>query len=127
MLLWPIPWKYTLPPLFDPLQIRGTPEPVLYRYDVDKKYKLLRSLPIFRWRDTPLCSLYRLHDFIAADITGFTMLEGNYFFSQAEWQLKDIPDPQDTNPVQYAPLACIVEAMVAAYNRKTELGLRRSQ
>jgi len=53
------------------------------------------------------------------------MLEGYYFWHQAGWRIKDIPDPKDPNPLRYAILASLVESMVEAYNWKISIGLRR--
>ena len=53
------------------------------------------------------------------------MLEGYYFWMQSAWRLKDIPDPQDPNPLRYAILASLVESMVQAYNWKISIGARR--
>jgi hypothetical protein len=53
------------------------------------------------------------------------MLEGYYFWRRAGWCIKDIPDPKDPNPLRYAILASLVESMVAAYNWKISIGLRR--
>ncbi|PPQ74064.1 hypothetical protein CVT26_006944 [Gymnopilus dilepis] len=76
-------------------------------------------------RDTPLRSLYRLHDVLCADEENYIMLEGHYFWMQSTWRLKDIPDPKDPNPLRYAILASLVEYMVEAYNWKISIGLRR--
>ncbi|KAJ3546768.1 hypothetical protein NMY22_g1917 [Coprinellus aureogranulatus] len=125
MLFWPIPWKLRpLPPL-DPTSIRRHPELIRRRYHEEENYKLLRSLPLFQLRDTPLGSLYRLQDAVAADSDNDIMLEGYYFFHRADWKVKDIPDPQDPDPVRYALLASIVEHMVVSYNWKISLGIRR--
>jgi hypothetical protein len=53
------------------------------------------------------------------------MKEGYYFWNRADWPVKDIPDPQDPNPLRYAILASIVEVMANQFNRKISLGLRR--
>ncbi|KAF8816285.1 hypothetical protein BYT27DRAFT_7221507 [Phlegmacium glaucopus] len=123
-LIWPLPWKFTLPTPLDPLEIRDHPNIVHQRYYVHENYRRLRSIPLFQLRDTPLRSLYRLHDVLCADEENYVMLEGHYFWRRG-WRIKDIPDPKDPNPLRYAILASLVESMVEAYNWKISLGLRR--
>jgi hypothetical protein len=53
------------------------------------------------------------------------MLESAYFWRHSDWPIKDIPDPQDPDPVRYAVLASLVEELVDAFNFKIERGLRR--
>ena len=124
-LLWPLPWWYRLPAPLDPLEIRDFPDIVHQRYYVEENYWRLRSFPLFRLRDTSLRSLYRLHDCLCADHQNYIMLESDYFWRQAHWRIKDMPDPRDPNPVRYAILASLLESMVEAYNWKIKLGLRR--
>lgn len=66
-LLWPIPWKFSLRDLLDPLEIWDDPRLVHLRYHVETNYNNLRGLPLFQRRDTPLGSLYRIHDAVCAD------------------------------------------------------------
>ncbi|EFI27558.1 hypothetical protein CC1G_15594 [Coprinopsis cinerea okayama7 len=111
-LFWPIPWKFQpLPPL-NPLELRRNPSLFHRRYYEEEIYKHLHSIPLFQLRDTPLASLYRLHDAVAIDSENEVMMEGEYFWHQAHWRVKDIPDPKDPHPVRYAILAGIVEQMV---------------
>ncbi|PPQ93163.1 hypothetical protein CVT25_002390 [Psilocybe cyanescens] len=114
-----------LPILLDPLEIRDHPNIVDQRYYVEENYRRLRAFPIFQLRNTSLRSLYRLHDVICANDENYVMLESEYFWRQAHWRIKDIPDPKDPNPLRYAILASLTEAMVVAYNRKITIGLRR--
>lgn len=53
--------------------------------------------------------------------------ETQYFWRrpEAHWALEGIPDPRDPDPVRYAVLASLMEAMVDAFNWRLELGLRR--
>ena len=55
--------------------------------------------------------------------------ECEYFFFHSEhsWRLSQIPDPQDPDPVRYAILASMVEALVDAFNWRLQLGLRRDK
>lgn len=87
----------------------------------------LHEIPIFRMRDTPLRSLYRLiEDVCACD---FIMMgyECTYFFfhNESRWLLSNVPDPEDNDPVRYAMLASMVEALVDAFNWRLQLGIRR--
>ena len=57
MLIWPFPWKYPLPPLLDPLQIRADPDIVHHRYYVDDNYRAMRSFrTTTRRRVNVICS-----------------------------------------------------------------------
>ena len=124
-LLWPMPWRYK--PLswsqdaYQRLDDRMIAE-------VQPCIRQLHCIPIFRWRDTALCSLYRMvQDLCARD---FIMMgyECEYFWYHHEdrWMLQGIPDPQEPDPVLYALLASMVEALVQAFNYKLALGLRRN-
>lgn len=124
-LAWPLPWKYSLPTPLDSLEIRDHPHIVHQRYYVDENFRKLRFFPLFQLRDTPLRSVYRLHDALCADAQNYVMLEADYFWRRADWRIKDIPDPKDPNPLRYAMLAAIVESMAECYNYKISLGLRR--
>lgn len=44
---------------------------------------------------------------------------------EPRWSLARVPDPQDDDPVRYAILASLVEALVDAFNWRLELGIRR--
>jgi hypothetical protein len=125
-LLWPIPWKFDLP------------EPILKLEDLQIHPELLDSrqagirqlfnIPLFRTRDTPLRSLYRLYDDLCADDLIMLGYECTYFFNHSEsrWSLNQLPDPKDTDPIRYAFLASMVEALVDAFNWRQELGIARS-
>ncbi|PYI28868.1 hypothetical protein BP00DRAFT_250112 [Aspergillus indologenus CBS 114.80] len=86
----------------------------------------LRAIPIWRVRDTPLRSIYRLYALFLAgqyDLMGY---ETEYFFKRPDWKLRYIPDPQDPDPLRYAVVACIVEELHRAVNWRLSLGLRRN-
>jgi hypothetical protein len=53
--------------------------------------------------------------------------ETEYFFFQSRraWELHRIPDPRDRDPIRYAILACIVEALLEAFNMRLRIGMRR--
>ncbi|KAJ5782911.1 hypothetical protein N7457_004685 [Penicillium paradoxum] len=87
----------------------------------------LRAIPIWRMRDTPLRSVYRLYEIHLADHYALMGWETEYFFFQPGWTLKDIPDPKDPDPLRYAIIASIVEELHAAVNWRLGLGLRRNR
>lgn len=53
--------------------------------------------------------------------------ECSYFFYHFEprWSLAYTPDPNDSDPIRYAILASMVEALVDAFNWRLTLGIRR--
>lgn len=55
--------------------------------------------------------------------------ECEYFFFHDEdsWRLCRLPDPKDPDPIVYAILASMVEALVDAFNWRLEQGLRRNK
>lgn len=124
-LFWPLPWRYPIQSPLLPVEAVGQ------RLDIINERQAailqLRSIPIFRMRDTPLRSLYRLvEDVCACD---FIMMgyECTYFFfhTESRWLLSAVPDPRDDDPVRYAMLASMMEALVDAFNWRLELGIRR--
>ncbi|CAG7968720.1 unnamed protein product [Penicillium salamii] len=86
----------------------------------------LRDVPIWRWRDTPLRSIYRLYELHLADKYALIGWETEYFFFRPDWKLVDIPDPKDPDPIRYAILASITEEILDAFNWRLSLGLRRN-
>jgi hypothetical protein len=86
----------------------------------------LRKLPLFRARDTPTMSLYRMYEFVCADMSDELMHETNYFWRRSEWTLASIPNPHDTHHGRQAILASLVESLVSAFNQRISLGLRRT-
>lgn len=126
-LLWPFPWYFNLPALLsvDTLQQHG-------KETIHSRQAGLRQLfeiPLYRVRDTPLRSLYRLYDDLCANNLIMMGYECEYFFYQHghRWRLSQIPDPKDSDPVRYALLASMVEALVGAFNWRMEHGLRRDK
>ncbi|KAL4877943.1 hypothetical protein BJY04DRAFT_120113 [Aspergillus karnatakaensis] len=85
-----------------------------------------RAIPIWRMRDTPMRSIYRLYELHLADRYEMMGWETEYFFFRPDWKVGDIPDPKDPDPVRYAVLASIVEELHEAVNWRLSLGLRRN-
>lgn len=124
-LLWPFPWHWqpvVPPPAADferqGAKLLGSRQPGIMQ---------LRRIPLFRIRDTSLCSLYRLYEDLCSNDLIMMGYECEYFFfhKQHSWRLSQIPDPKDSDPIRCAILASMVEALVDAFNWRLELGLRR--
>ncbi|PPQ69045.1 hypothetical protein CVT26_003754 [Gymnopilus dilepis] len=126
MLLWPFPWKYPLPPPLSVQELLNDPDLILRRRQNELNYVALRQIQRFCLRDTPLRSLYRLYESVVTANEDELMQESQYWFHrQSQWLLVDIPDPQDPDPIRYAILASLVEALVHSFNQKIRIGLRR--
>lgn len=126
-LLWPYPWHLQpqAPPTVadlerDGVKVLGSRQPGIMQ---------LRRIPLFRIRDTSLSSLYRLYEDLCANDLIMMGYECEYFFFHNEhsWRLSEISDPSDPDPVRYAILASMVDALVDAFNWRLELGLRRDK
>lgn len=124
----PLTWKYPLPKPVPPLDFIKDPQ-LAFERRCEGMFRNLEAIPIWRSRDTPLRSLYRLYEAI---IGGDEMLpvvgyETEYFFFQSRrsWKLSRIPDPQDPDPIRYAILASIVEGLLESFNFRLSVGLRR--
>lgn len=123
LLFWPTPW-YHIPPYLSPTEIQSDPSIVGYR---QTDYYNLRGVDLFRMRDTPLCSLYRLYELLCAREHVHLVEEVTYFFYRHShrWALCEIPDPKDPDPVRYAILASMVETLVESFNWRLGLGILR--
>jgi hypothetical protein len=125
LLVWPVPWVYSLPyPLPSVKDMENSPNLWDERQSGIRK---LHNIPIYRFRDTPLRSLYRLFEDLCTRDYIMMGYECEYFFfhSEARWSLVSIPDPQDADPIRYAIIASFLEALVDAFNWRLELGIRR--
>jgi hypothetical protein len=123
-LLWPFSWYFPLPEPLSYEELQAAPE------IIDTRQCGIRNqfeIPLFRVRDTPLRSLYRLYDDMCAGRLTLMTYESEYLFRRGSkrWLLVQIPDPQDTDPTRYAILASLVEALVDVFNWRLELGIRR--
>ncbi|KAF8867837.1 hypothetical protein CPB84DRAFT_1526738 [Gymnopilus junonius] len=126
LLLWPLPWKFPLPQPSSVQNLLDDRGIIRKRRQTELNYVALRQIKRFCRRDTPLRSLYRLYECIVTSDEDELMQESQYWFhTQTTWLLKDIPDPQDPDPVRYAVLASLTDALVHAFNQKIKLGLRR--
>ncbi|KAL8786513.1 MAG: hypothetical protein Q9213_002740 [Squamulea squamosa] len=75
--------------------------------------------------NSPLFALYRLYEAIVLDRNIDMRNEIEWFWRKRDWPVRDIPDPQDTDPARYAVLASIPSLIIQAYNRLIDLGLPR--
>ncbi|EEQ35608.1 hypothetical protein McanMca71_002985 [Microsporum canis] len=122
-------WSFPVPEPLSPNTLIAEPS-LCWRRRVEGDLKNLQAVPIWRSRDTPLRSLYRLYEAVMAgeefcDVVGY---ETEYFWYQDRhsWEPHRIPDPADPDPLRYAILACIAEALVLALNWRLSLGMRRN-
>lgn len=126
-LLWlfiPYPtWKFSIPEPLSPQEVLGN-EDLMFR----RRHDLinLTSIPLWRARDTPLRSLYRLYESLMSGEYSPIGQETEYFWYQRSWVLADIPDPADPDPIRYAILASLAEELVEAFNWRLGLGMRRN-
>ncbi len=134
-LLYSRPWRFQakpLPPTHDVLTAKaaaaGPEGEVVSASRLQRNIRQLQFIPLFRVRDTPLCSLYRLCEDLCSGSIIPMGYESEYFFhhDEASWRLSQIADPEDADIVRYAVLASFVEVLVASLNWKIELGLRRN-
>jgi hypothetical protein len=79
-LIWPLPWRFELPDrLLSVEELAQHPELINYR---QSGIRQLFEIPLFRARDTPLRSLYRLYEDLCADPFVMVGYECPYFFYQ---------------------------------------------
>ncbi|WEW59076.1 hypothetical protein PRK78_004545 [Emydomyces testavorans] len=122
-LLIPFPtWSFRVPPTPSIHDLWNHPELMHARRH---NLRNLTAIPLWRARDTPLRSLYRLYECMASGDYIPMGAETEYFWYQARWALRAIPDPRDADPIRYAILACLAEELVHAFNWRLSLGMRR--
>lgn len=128
-LLLPLPsWHFGLPPPV-PVKTMLNNVPLLQARKAKADLTNMRSIPLWRARDTPIRSLYRLYEAIVAREFYAIGPEVEYFFYQSRraWAIHRIPDPEDQDPVRYAILSCIAEELALAFNWRMSLGMRRDK
>lgn len=127
-LLQPFPWHFELPRnQLMPLELKRNPKVLLERQDGIFQ---LRCIPLFQMRDTPLRSVYRIYEYMCTGRHAQVQYETEYFFfhsDTAKWSLEKLPDPEDEDEQRYTFVACIVEALVAAFNWRLSMGLQRDR
>lgn len=124
-LLWPIPWYFPCDTPDPPRALQSAPEIVSKRY---RHIYKLRLIPLWRARDTPLRSFYRIYEAYCADDDDLVGFETEYFWKRSEpgWATELIPDPKDPDPERYAVMATLAEQLVEAFNWRLRLGKRRN-
>ncbi len=122
-LLWPFPtWKFVAELPLRPRQIAADPKPVDMRaHDL----RFLRIMPLWRSRDTPERTLYRIYEAVCARDGDLIASEAQYFWGRTSWATADIPDPRCEDEEQYATMAAAAEALVECFNWRIQMGLRR--
>lgn len=88
----------------------------------------LTLIPLWRWRDTPQQSFYRMYETFCAEQGNLLGYETEYFWKHHDpsWALSLLPDPRDDDdPERYAVMAWLAEDVEDAFNWRLELGLRR--
>lgn len=120
----PLPtWHFPVP---EPIPFRTMLDniPLLESRMASEDLTNMRSVPIWRARDTPIRSLYRLYEAMAAGEYYAIGPEVEYSWYQRSWILCRVPDPRDPDPVRYAILASIAEELAKAFNWRLSLGMR---
>lgn len=117
-------WKFPVPEPLPPQELLGNKELMLHRR---RDLRNLTAIPLWRARDTPLRSLYRMCESMLSGEYSPLGEGTEYFWYQSRWALYDIPDPADPDPIRYALLASLVEELVTAFNWRLSLGLRRDR
>ncbi|OQE31543.1 hypothetical protein PENSTE_c001G04672 [Penicillium steckii] len=129
LLILPSPaWHFDLP-IPVPVKTMLNNVPLLQSRKAQADLTNMRSVPLWRSRDTPIRSLYRIYEALVAREFYAIGPEVEYFFYQSRraWALHRIPDPHDRDPVRYAILSCIAEELALAFNWRMSLGMRRDK
>ncbi|OAX78662.1 hypothetical protein ACJ72_07029 [Emergomyces africanus] len=119
-------WRFRVPDPLSPQQLLGN-EQLMLRRRHDADLVNMTAIPLWRARDSPLRSLYRLYESMMSGEYSPMGQETEYFWYQQSWRLGCIPDPADPDPIRYAILACLIEELVGAFNWRLGLGLRRNR
>ncbi|KAI1288048.1 hypothetical protein F5Y03DRAFT_401863 [Xylaria venustula] len=126
LLLWPIPWHFPCHLPDSPHFLKQNQKLIEQRYITSYYLKLM---PLWRWRDTPQRSLYRLYECFVAGEGSLVGYETEYFWKHREptrWQPALLKDPGVHGDVERrAVIAALVQDLVASFNWRMELGLRR--
>ncbi|KAJ5689966.1 hypothetical protein N7462_004358 [Penicillium macrosclerotiorum] len=128
-LLLPLPtWHFQLPECV-PHKVMLNNVSLLQSRKATADLTNMRSVPLWRARDTPLRSLYRIYEAMAAREFYAIGAEVEYFWyqSRGSWAAHHIPDPHDRDPVRYAILACIAEELARSFNWRMRIGMRRDK
>lgn len=124
-LLWPVPWFFSCDRPGPPRVLQSDPGIVDERY---RHIYKLRLIPLWRARDTPQRSFYRIYEAYCADDDDLVGFETEYFWKRSEpgWAIELLPDPKDPDPERYAVLATLAEQLADAFNWRLGMGKRRN-
>lgn len=104
-------------------------EPERYMDEAHPDVYELRLLPIWKWRDTMQRSFYRLYEAFCAYDEVLIGYETEYWWKgQPSWDPELLRDPREDGCLdteQLAVMASLAEAVVASFNWRLSLGLRR--
>lgn len=90
----------------------------------------LRLIPLWRWRDTPQRSFFRLYEAFCANHSEFVGYETEYFWKHGDpaWAVDRLSDPREYGVVdheQLAVFASLAEALAESFNWRLMWGWRR--
>ncbi|EQL02368.1 hypothetical protein G6O67_006778 [Ophiocordyceps sinensis] len=124
-LLWPFPtWLFPAVLPRPPRVIMADAGAVSCRV---RDLMYLRSMPLWRARDTLQRAFFRLYEAVCASDGHMITYETEYIWRRSEpsWATARIPDPECDDAEQYAIMAAIAEELVDSFMWRLELGLRR--
>lgn len=128
-LLLPLPtWHFPVPDLV-PFTTMLNNIPLLESQLASADLANMCSIPVWRSRDTPLRSLYRIYEAMVAREYYAIAPEVEYFWYQTRgsWADHRIPDPCDGDRVRYAIFASIAEELELAFNWRLSIETRRDK
>ncbi|KAF3244682.1 hypothetical protein TWF192_007618 [Orbilia oligospora] len=97
-------------------------KPIRQKYGI---FRVVRCCWTFRAQDSPLGSIYRMYEFLVADVWNEISYEADYLWYSL-FPLERIPEPSDILDVKtYACIASLVQTLVKAYNYEINLGIPR--
>jgi hypothetical protein len=129
-------WLFVRIPRSFPCPLPPMPREIM-SYD-DKAYMCqhhpdllnLQLIPLWRWRDTPQRSFFRLYEAFCAHHEEFIGYETEYFWkhSSPAWTVELLRDPREYGGVdreQLAVFASLAEALTESFNWRLMWGMRR--
>lgn len=129
-------WLFLSVPWSLPCSLPPAPREII-SYD-DKAYMFqhhpdlldLRLIPLWRWRDTPQRSFFRLYEAFCAHHEEFIGYETEYFWKHASpaWAVELLRHPREYGCVdqeQLAVFASLAESLAESFNWRLMWGLRR--
>ncbi|KAF3100670.1 hypothetical protein TWF102_005052 [Orbilia oligospora] len=97
-------------------------KPIRQKYGI---FRVVRCCWSFRAQDSPLASIYRMYEFLVADVWKQISYQADYLWYSL-FPVERIPEPSDILDVKtYACIASLVQTLVKAHNYKINLGIPR--